>query len=60
MRAVQIAKAGGALELVERATPAAGRGQVRVKVEACGVCHSDSLAKEGHWPGGEVSACAGA
>jgi D-arabinose 1-dehydrogenase-like Zn-dependent alcohol dehydrogenase len=51
MRAVQIAKAGGALELVERATPAAGRGQVRVKVEACGVCHSDSLAKEGHWPG---------
>ncbi|HVX83417.1 MAG TPA: alcohol dehydrogenase [Phycisphaerae bacterium] len=51
MRAVQIGKAGGALELVERSVPRAGRGQVRVKVEACGVCHSDSMAKEGHWPG---------
>jgi D-arabinose 1-dehydrogenase-like Zn-dependent alcohol dehydrogenase len=29
----------------------AGRGQVRIKVEACGICHSDALIKEGHWPG---------
>ena len=51
MRAVQIGRPGGAFELVERPMPRVGAGQVRVKVEACGVCHSDSLAKEGHWPG---------
>lgn len=51
MRAVQIPKAKGLLELVERDVPEPGRGWVRVKVEACGVCHSDSLVKEGLWPG---------
>jgi len=51
MRAVQVAKAGAPLELVEREIPEAGRGQVRLKVEACGVCHSDALLKEGWWPG---------
>jgi D-arabinose 1-dehydrogenase-like Zn-dependent alcohol dehydrogenase len=51
MRAVQVSKAGGALEVVERPVPQPGRGEVRLKVEACGVCHSDSLVKEGHWPG---------
>jgi D-arabinose 1-dehydrogenase-like Zn-dependent alcohol dehydrogenase len=51
MRAVQVARAGGPLELVERDIPAPGAGKVRVKVQACGVCHSDSLAKEGRWPG---------
>jgi D-arabinose 1-dehydrogenase-like Zn-dependent alcohol dehydrogenase len=51
MRAVQVAKAGGPLELVERPIPEPGRGEVRVKVQACGVCHSDSLTKEGHMPG---------
>lgn len=53
MRCVQVAKAGGPLELVERPIPEAGPGMVRIKVEACGVCHSDSLSVEGHWPGME-------
>lgn len=51
MKAVQISKAGGDFELVERSTPEPGRGQVRIKVEACGICHSDALVKEGYWPG---------
>ena len=51
MRAIQVAKAGGPLELVEREIPTPGAGKVRVKVQACGVCHSDTLAKEGRWPG---------
>lgn len=37
--------------MVERAIPQPGRGQVRIKVEACGICHSDVLVKEGLWPG---------
>jgi D-arabinose 1-dehydrogenase-like Zn-dependent alcohol dehydrogenase len=51
MKAVQISKPGGNFELVERPIPEPGRGQVRIKVEACGICHSDALVKEGHWPG---------
>ncbi len=51
MRAVQVPKAKGPLELVERDIPEPQRGWVRVKVEACGVCHSDSLVKDGLWPG---------
>jgi D-arabinose 1-dehydrogenase-like Zn-dependent alcohol dehydrogenase len=51
MRAVQISKAGGNFEVVERPIPEPGRGQVRIKVEACGICHSDVLVKEGMWPG---------
>src|SRR5256884_4429077 len=51
MKAAQISKAGGDWELVERDIPEPGPGQVRVKVEACGICHSDSLVKEGFWPG---------
>jgi len=51
MRAVQATKAGGPLELVERAISEPGPRQVRVKVQACGLCHSDSLTREGHWPG---------
>jgi D-arabinose 1-dehydrogenase-like Zn-dependent alcohol dehydrogenase len=51
MRAVQVAEAGGAFELVEREIPQPGRGEARVRVEACGVCHSDSLAKDGGSPG---------
>ncbi len=51
MKAVQISKAAGNFEVVERPIPQPGRGQVRVKVEACGICHSDALVKEGHWPG---------
>src|ERR1700736_4668264 len=51
MRAVQVPRAGGPLELVERDIPEPQPGWVRVKVDACGVCHSDSLIKEGLWPG---------
>ena len=51
MKAAQISKAGGDWELVERDIPEPGPGQVRVKVEACGICHSDVLVKEGIWPG---------
>lgn len=51
MRAAQISKAGGDWELVEREIPEPDSGQVRVKVEACGICHSDALVKEGLWPG---------
>lgn len=51
MKAVQISKAGGNFEVVERPIPQPGAGQVRIKVEACGICHSDVLVKEGLWPG---------
>lgn len=51
MRAVQVAKGGAAFELVERDVPEPGHGQVRVKVEACGICHSDAMVKGGHFPG---------
>ncbi len=51
MKAVQISKPGGDFELVDRPIPEPGRNQVRIKVEACGICHSDALVKEGHWPG---------
>ena len=51
MKAAQISKAGGDWELVERDIPEPGPGQVRVKVEACGICHSDALVKDGVWSG---------
>jgi len=51
MRAVQVPRKGGPLELVERPIPNPTPGHVRVKVQACGVCHSDSLTKEGLFPG---------
>ena len=51
MKAVQVPKPGGDFEVVERDIPEPGSGQVRVKVEACGICHSDALVKEGTWPG---------
>jgi D-arabinose 1-dehydrogenase-like Zn-dependent alcohol dehydrogenase len=51
MKAVQVSKPGGSFEVVERPIPEPARGQVRIKVEACGICYSDSLVKEGHWPG---------
>lgn len=50
MRAVQVAQAGGPLELVERDVPEPMRDEVRVRVEVCGVCHSDSFTVEGQWP----------
>ncbi len=51
MKVAQISKPGGDFELVEREIPEPGRGQVRVKVEACGICHSDFVVKDGLWPG---------
>jgi D-arabinose 1-dehydrogenase-like Zn-dependent alcohol dehydrogenase len=51
MRVVQISERGGPFELVERPLPEPGRDEVRVTVQACGVCHSDSAAKEGWYPG---------
>src|SRR5437773_8708833 len=51
MRAVQVPRAGGEFELVERDIPEPQPGWARIKVEACGICHSDSLIKEGLWPG---------
>jgi alcohol dehydrogenase/propanol-preferring alcohol dehydrogenase len=51
MRIVQVASAGGPLELVEREIPEPKRGEVRLRVEACGICHSDSFTKEGAFPG---------
>jgi D-arabinose 1-dehydrogenase-like Zn-dependent alcohol dehydrogenase len=51
MKAVQVSKPGGSFEVVERPIPQPGRGQVRIKVEACGVCHSDAIVKETGWPG---------
>ena len=51
MKVAQVPKAGGDFEIVEREIPKPGPGQVRIKVQACGVCHSDVLTKEGLWPG---------
>ena len=51
MKVAQITKPGGDFELVEREIPQPGAGQVRLKVEACGICHSDVLVKDGLWPG---------
>jgi D-arabinose 1-dehydrogenase-like Zn-dependent alcohol dehydrogenase len=51
MRVAQIPKAGADFEIVEREVPQPGAGQVRIKVNACGVCHSDLFTKEGMWPG---------
>jgi alcohol dehydrogenase/propanol-preferring alcohol dehydrogenase len=51
MRAVSVSKPGGPLELSQRDVPEPGPGFVRVRVEACGVCHSDVLVKDGHFPG---------
>jgi D-arabinose 1-dehydrogenase-like Zn-dependent alcohol dehydrogenase len=51
MKAVQIPKPGADFEIVEREIPQPSAGQVRIKVRACGVCHSDLFTKEGVWPG---------
>jgi D-arabinose 1-dehydrogenase-like Zn-dependent alcohol dehydrogenase len=51
MKVAQIAKPGAGFEVVEREIPRPGAGHVRIKVQACGVCHSDVLTVEGAWPG---------
>jgi D-arabinose 1-dehydrogenase-like Zn-dependent alcohol dehydrogenase len=51
MKVAQVPKAGGDFEIVEREIPKPGADEVRIKVQACGVCHSDMFTKEGAWPG---------
>jgi D-arabinose 1-dehydrogenase-like Zn-dependent alcohol dehydrogenase len=51
MKAAQVPKPGADFEIVEREIPNPGAGEVRIKVQACGVCHSDLFTKEGQWPG---------
>src|ERR1700739_4093252 len=51
MKVAQIPKAGADFQIVEREIPKPGAGHVLIKVQACGVCHSDVLTKEGAWPG---------
>lgn len=51
MRAVQVSKPKGPFEIVEREIPSPGPGEVRIKVQACGICHSDMMVKDGLFPG---------
>jgi D-arabinose 1-dehydrogenase-like Zn-dependent alcohol dehydrogenase len=51
MKVAQISKPGGDFEIVEREIPQPAAGEVRIKVKACGICHSDVLVKDGLWPG---------
>ncbi len=51
MRAVQVPGPRAAFQIVERNVPEPGAGEVRIRVQACGICHSDALTKEGLWPG---------
>ena len=51
MKSAQISRPGGDFEIVERQIPNPDAGEVRIKVQACGVCHSDVFTKEGWWPG---------
>jgi D-arabinose 1-dehydrogenase-like Zn-dependent alcohol dehydrogenase len=51
MRVVQVSQPKGPFEIVKRETAEPAAGQVRVKVEAYGICHSDALVKDGIWPG---------
>src|SRR3984893_5387581 len=51
MKAAPVPKPGADFQIVEREIPKPGAGEVRIKVQACGVCHSDVFTKEGQWPG---------
>ena len=51
MKVAQIPNPGGDFQIIERELPTPNAGEVRIKVQACGVCHSDQLTKEGLWPG---------
>lgn len=51
MKVAQVPKPGGDFEIVEREIPKPNRGQVRIKIHACGICHSDVLTKDGGLPG---------
>ena len=56
MKVAQVPSPGGEFQIVEREIPTPGAGQVRIKVQACGVCHSDMFTKEGWLAGNPVSA----
>jgi D-arabinose 1-dehydrogenase-like Zn-dependent alcohol dehydrogenase len=51
MKVAQVPSAGADFQIVDREIPRPGVAQVRIKVQACGICHSDVLTKEGGWPG---------
>ena len=51
MKAAQIPQGGADFQIVERETPAPGVGEVRIKMQACGICHRDVPTKDGLWPG---------
>src|ERR1700685_2874672 len=51
MKAAQVSRPGADFEIVEREIAEPGPGHVRIKVQACGLCHSDVLTKDGLWPG---------
>src|SRR5467141_4626967 len=51
MKVAQVPKPGADFEIVEREIPNPGAGHVRIRVQACGICHSDSITKEGLFPG---------
>ena len=57
MRAMQVTSANGPFELVERAIPDPPTRHVRIKVQACGDCHSDSFTKMGAFPASNFHAC---
>src|SRR5690348_10157220 len=51
MKVAQVSRPGADLQIIEREIPVPSTGQVRIKVQACGICHSDVFTKEGSWPG---------
>src|SRR6266481_5889324 len=59
MKAMQVCLPGGEFELVQREIPEPEEHEVLIKVEACGICHGDSLAKEGGFPGLSLPASPG-
>jgi D-arabinose 1-dehydrogenase-like Zn-dependent alcohol dehydrogenase len=51
MKAIQVSSPGADFELIQKEIPEPGINEVLIKVEACGICHGDAIAKEGHMPG---------
>ncbi|HEY5122199.1 MAG TPA: alcohol dehydrogenase [Ignavibacteria bacterium] len=51
MKAVQVSSPGADFEIIQKEIPEPGNNEVLIKVEACGICHGDAIAKEGHFPG---------
>jgi D-arabinose 1-dehydrogenase-like Zn-dependent alcohol dehydrogenase len=56
MRVVQVSRPNGPFEIVERQIPEPGAGSVRIRLQACGICHSDSLTIGGSVPWNSVPA----